>query len=65
MDGVPDILSFQPLHEDLLQFNRLTGELKINAATAIQKELYRSSFGHFFFGDENLFPPAIFGLRSR
>jgi hypothetical protein len=58
VDGVRDILSFQPLHEDLLQFNRLTGELKINAATAIQKELYRSEFGRYYFGDENLFPPG-------
>ncbi len=58
IDGERDILSFQPLHEDLLQFNRLTGELKINAATALQKEMYRSSFGRFFFGDENLFPPG-------
>ncbi len=58
VDGVRDLLSFQPLHEDLLQFNRFTGELKINAATAIQKEMYRSAFGRFFFGDENLFPPG-------
>jgi len=58
VDGVRDILSFQPLHEDLLQFNRLTGELKINAATAIQKEMYRSTFGRYFFGNEDLFPPG-------
>jgi hypothetical protein len=51
-------LTFQPLHEDLLQFNRFTGELKINAATAVQKEMYRSAFGRFIFGDENLFPPG-------
>jgi hypothetical protein len=58
VDGARDILSFQPLHEDLLQFNRLTGELKINAVTAIQKEMYRSTFGRAFFGKENLFPPG-------
>jgi hypothetical protein len=58
VDGVRDILSFQPLQDDLLHFNRATGELKINATTAIQKEMYRASFGRFFFGDENMFPPG-------
>lgn len=58
VDGTRDILNFQPLHEDLLQFNRLTGELKINAATPIQKEMYRIAFGKHFFSDENLFPPG-------
>lgn len=58
VDGVRDILSFQPLQDDLLHFNRVTGELKINATTTIQKEMYRASFGRFFFGDENMFPPG-------
>lgn len=58
VDGNRDILNFQPLHEDMLQFHRLTGELKINAATAIQKEMYRSAFGRCFFDDEKLFPPG-------
>ncbi len=58
VDGARDILNFQPLHEDLLQYNRLTGELKINAATPIQKEMYRAAFGLYFFDDPGLFPPG-------
>jgi hypothetical protein len=58
VDGSRDILNFQPLQEDLLQFNRLTGELKINAATPLQKEMYRSAFGRSFFDDDNMFPPG-------
>ncbi len=61
VDGERDILTFQPLHEDLLQFNRLTGELKINAATPLQKEMYRAAFGRFYFGDPDMFPLATSG----
>lgn len=56
VDGIRDILNFQPVHEDLLQFNRLTGELKINAGTTLQKEMYRAAFGQHFFDDEDMFP---------
>lgn len=41
-----------------MHFNRLTGELKINAATPIQKEMYRCAFGQAFFSNENMFPPG-------
>ena len=50
VDGTRDILNFQPLHEDLLHFNRLTGELKKNSPTlfsAFDSVSKSSTVAHF------------------
>lgn len=42
--------------EAMLELNKLAGELKINAATATRRQMYRAAFGECFFDDEDMFP---------
>ncbi len=42
---------FRPLKHDLLVYNPNIGELRINAKTKGERELYRLQFGRHFFGD--------------
>jgi hypothetical protein len=42
---------FRPIKHDLLIYNPSIGELRINAKTKGERELYRLQFGKHFFGD--------------
>ena len=55
-DGRHDQLIFRPLQDDIAIFDKLIGELRINAETLSQRELYRRMIGLHVFGDEELFP---------
>ena len=55
-DGRHDHLVFRPLLDDIAIFDKLIGELRINAETQSQHELYRRMIGLHIFGDEALFP---------
>jgi hypothetical protein len=51
---------FRPEKFDVLAYNPLLGELRINAQTKGEIELYRQAFGRHLFGD-----PEFFSERSR
>lgn len=44
------------LKHDILTYDTRVGELRINAATIAERELYRRLFGKHLFGDEQFFP---------
>ncbi len=46
---------FRPMKFDLLIYNPHIGEIRINAKSKGEKELYRKLFGKYFFGDEGYF----------
>lgn len=47
---------YRPLKYDVVLYSPAIGELRINARTSGEKQLYRSKFGEHLFGDENAFP---------
>jgi hypothetical protein len=49
---------YRPLKYDVLVYHPETGELRINARSKGEKELYKAQFGQHLFGDELLFPGA-------
>lgn len=49
---------YRPEKHDVLVYYAAIGELRINAASKGEKDLYRRSFGLHLFGDENHFPGA-------
>lgn len=51
-----DYVDYRPVRDDLLCFNKLTGETKINAMTEAQRRMYRCTFGETFFDDVEMFP---------
>lgn len=55
-NGQHDHLVFRPLYDDIAIFDKLIGELRINAETQSQLELYRRMIGLHIFGNEALFP---------
>jgi hypothetical protein len=54
--GRPGTISFRPEKYDLVIYDVLTEELRINAKTDAQREHYRKQFGFYLFGRENHFP---------
>jgi len=50
------VLHFRPEKDDVVVYNPSLGEIRINARTKGEKQLYRTKFGFFLFGDENHFP---------
>ncbi|QYY34640.1 hypothetical protein [Ruficoccus sp. ZRK36] len=49
-------IGFRPEKYDLVIYDSLTEELRINAKTDAQREHYRKQFGFYLFGRENHFP---------
>jgi len=46
---------FRPEKFDVIVYNPVHGEIRMNAETKGEKELYRSKFGKYFFGDSEFF----------
>lgn len=49
---------FRPLKYDVLIYSPQIGELRVNARSKGEKQLYCSKFGKHLFGDEAIFPGA-------
>lgn len=47
---------YRPLKPDVLVYSPQIRELRINARSKGEKELYRTTFGKYLFGDEDIFP---------
>lgn len=59
MDGVEtSSVCFRPLKYDVLIYSPQIGELRINARSKGEKQLYRTKLGKHLFGDEDIFPGA-------
>ncbi len=56
--GLRDSLICRPIKDDIAVFDKLLGELRINAETVPQREIYRRLIGKHMFGDEEMFPPG-------
>jgi hypothetical protein len=54
--GTASSVYYRPLKPDVLVYSPQIGELRINARSKGEKELYRTKFGKHLFGDENIFP---------
>ena len=54
--GRQGVQIFRPLLDDFAVFDKLVGELRINAETASQRDIYRRMIGKFIFDNEKLFP---------
>ncbi|BBO77772.1 hypothetical protein DSCW_51890 [Desulfosarcina widdelii] len=46
---------FRPEKFDVIVYNPVHGEIRMNAETKGEKELYRTKFGKYFFGDSEFF----------
>lgn len=54
--GLRDNIHFRAMRDDIAIYDKLIGELRINAETATQRDMYRGMIGKYIFGDESLFP---------
>lgn len=54
-DGESSSVYYRPEKYDVLIYNPDSGEIRMNAKTKGEKELYRTSFGLHFFGDKEFF----------
>jgi len=55
-EGRMGTIGFRPERYDLIIYDALTEELRVNAQTPTQREYYRKQFGFYLFGRENYFP---------
>lgn len=55
-DGEPSSVFYRPEKNDVVVYNHQLGELRINAASKGQKDLYRAKFGLHVFDNEEHFP---------
>ncbi|MFH1865736.1 MAG: hypothetical protein ABIK85_07620 [Candidatus Eisenbacteria bacterium] len=53
---VSSSICFRPEHHDVLVYNTLIGELRMNTANKGDKDVYRRTFGLHLFGNEGHFP---------
>jgi hypothetical protein len=57
IDGIKaSSVYYRPLKYDVLVYSPQIGELRINARSKGEKQLYRTKFGKHLFGDEDIFP---------
>jgi hypothetical protein len=57
IDGIKaSSVYYRPLKYDVLVYSPQIGELRINARSKGEKQLYRAEFGKHLFGDEDIFP---------
>lgn len=54
-DGESSSVYYRPEKYDVLSYNPESGEIKINAKSKGEKELYRTCFGHHLFGNKEHF----------
>jgi hypothetical protein len=57
-DGRTEAIVFRPARHDIVVYDPKSGELRVNASTTSEKELYRSAFGTHLFDDPDHFPAA-------
>lgn len=55
-EGEPAVVLYRPEKSDVAVYHSALGELRINARSKGEKELYRAHFGLHLFGDEEFFP---------
>lgn len=55
-DGRSSSVFYRPEKHDLLIYDPALGEIRINARTKAERDIYRRKFGHHIFGDEAFFP---------
>ncbi|MDH5527834.1 MAG: hypothetical protein OEY97_11065 [Nitrospirota bacterium] len=55
-EGESKSVFYRPEKHDVLVYNPALGELRMNAGSKGEKELYRAMFGLHLFGSENFFP---------
>ena len=55
-DGRSSSVFYRPEKHDLIIYNPAVGEVRINARTRGEKDLYRRMFGKHIFGSEEFFP---------
>lgn len=55
-DGESSSVFFRPEEHDILVYNDVLGELRINARSKGERKLYREAFGHHLFGNRDHFP---------
>jgi len=55
VDGEPSSVFYRPEKYDVLVYDPRLGEIRMNAATKGEKELYRQKFGLHLFGSEDFF----------
>jgi hypothetical protein len=58
--GEPEAIVFRPARYDVVVYDPKSGELRVNASTTAEKELYRSAFGAHVFEDPDHFPSVRF-----
>lgn len=54
--GKPGAVHYRPEKDDLVVYNPALGELRVNARSKGEKDLYRRMFGFHLFGDAEFFP---------
>lgn len=54
--GKPGAVHFRPEKDDVVVYNPALGELRVNARSKGEKDLYRRMFGLHVFGKEDFFP---------
>ncbi|GIW80430.1 MAG: hypothetical protein KatS3mg105_2237 [Gemmatales bacterium] len=54
--GMTSSVYYRPVKPDVVVYSPQVGELRINARSKGEKELYRTKFGEHLFGDKNIFP---------
>jgi hypothetical protein len=52
----PSSVYYRPEKHDVVVYNQVLGELRVNAASKGEKELYQAEFGLHLFGSEDHFP---------
>jgi len=55
-EGKPSSVFYRPEKYDVLCYNPTIGEIRINARSEGEKDLYRKAFGRHVFGSEDFFP---------
>ncbi len=55
-DGEPKSIYYRPAKHDVVIYDPVVGEIRVNACTQKEKQLYREKFGQHIFGDSNFFP---------
>jgi len=55
-EGQSSSVFYRPEKHDVLVYEKSTGELRINAKSKGEKDLYRKKFGLHLFGNEDFFP---------
>ncbi len=58
-DGQSSSVFYRPEKHDVVVYNPVVGELRVNAVTKGEKDLYRRMFGLHLFGDEEHFPASL------